>query len=527
MGAFALILLIACANVANLMLARGAARGSEIGIRLSLGASRERVVRQLLTESLLIAVSGGLLGSVLALWAFQSLLAVAASALSLPMLPEFAWDFSPDWRVLSFATALMFGSSFLFGLAPAVHVSRQSLHGLIKQDSPGAAGSRRGSGLRGTLVGVQVAVCMTLMIAGGLLLRGLYATYSTDPGFSYRNVAYVSLEPILDVYEGEEMSALRQRLAAEIGALPGVEAVAYTDRGPLSFDVAGGEIWLPGESENDMRAAQFNWVTPRYFDALGLRIVRGRAFMPEELTERGSGPVPAIVSESTARNLWPGSDPIGRTLHSRVQNNRLEIVGVAADAQVSAIGSIDPYYVYVPGGGAVLLVKTSADLRSSISSIRKTVQTIEPVLAPRVLPLESNLGFWRGVSTVISTVGAALGVLALVLAFVGIYGVVSYSVTRRYREIGIRLALGAKTSGVLGMILRQTMRPVLVGAAAGVAGAFAISRVLSSVLFGISPTDALGFGGAALFVVAVAFAAGVIAARPGTRADLTTVLRCD
>jgi predicted permease len=525
MAAFGLILLIACANVANLLLARGASRSQEIGICLSLGAGRARVVRQLLTESMLISVAGGLFGSALALWSFQSLFALAVDALSLR---AFAWNFSPDFRVLSFAAALTFGSGFLFGLAPALHVSKQDLQSVIKQDSAGAGGSRRGWRLRGTLIGVQVAVCMALMIAAGLLLRGLYATHTTDPGFGYRDVAYVSLESVLDAYESAELAVLRQRLTAEIAALPGVEAVAYTDRGPLGFDFSAAEIRLPGESENESRVAELNWVTPQYFDVLGLPIVRGRTFSQTEVPASATGARPAIVSETTARNLWPGSDPVGRTLLWTMpggETNTLQIVGVAADAQVSAIGRIDPYYVYIPGGGAVLLVKTRTGLAATLPVIRKTVQALEPVLAPRVLPLETNLGFWRGLSGVLASLGAASGVLALVLASVGVYGVVSYSVSRRYREIAIRLALGAKHSQALGTMLLQTMRPVIAGGAVGLAAAVAISRILSSVLFGVSPADPIGFGGAALLVVLVALAAGLIAARPATRADASTALR--
>ena len=197
---------------------------------------------------------------------------------------------------------------------------------------------------------------------------------------------------------------------------------------------------------------------------------------------------------------------------------------MAADAQVTTLGEIDPYYVYVPGGEK-LLVKSRSDFGATASSIHRIVRALDPTLVVRVLPLEANLGWLRGVSATVATLGAGLGVLALVLASVGIYGVVSYSVTRRYREIGIRMALGASARNVLGMILRQTMRPVVVGAVIGVAAASALSRLLSSVLFGVSPADPVGLGGAALLVLGVALAAGVMAARPATRADPTATLR--
>ena len=254
MAAFGFILLIACANVANLLLARGTSRSQEIGIRVSLGASRARVIRQLVTESLLISLAGGLLGSVVALWSFQALVALAVPALLPPWFPlALTVDVSPDLQVLSFAVALTVGTGILFGLAPALHVSKPDLHAVMKQDSAGAGSSRRGGRLRGTLVGVQVALCMVLMIAAGLVLRGLYATYTIDPGFEYRNVAFVSLESAFDGYSPEESEARRRRLMADLAALPGVEAVASADQEPLGDDMAPALIRLPGESERQSR----------------------------------------------------------------------------------------------------------------------------------------------------------------------------------------------------------------------------------------------------------------------------------
>jgi predicted permease len=524
MAAFGFILLIACANVANLLLARGTSRRQEIGIRVSLGASRPRVVRQLLTENLLISAAGGLLGSVLAVWSFQALVTLAVPALLPPGLPmTVAWDMTPDARVLAFALGLTFATGILFGLAPALHVSKPDLHAVMKQDTAGAGGSRRGGRLRATLVGVQVALCMALMIAAGLLVRGLHTTYTVDPGFEYRGVAYVSLESMLGGYAPEKSAALRQRLIADVAALPGVEAVAYTDREPLGDDVMTIGIRFPGQSNNDNRIAQLNAVTADYFSLLGLSIVRGRTFTAAETASRDTSTRPAIVSAATARNLWPGADPLGRTL--LWGDDILQVVGVAADAQVTTIGVIDPIYVYVPGGNGTLLVKSRTDFAATASSIRAVVSALDPGLVVVVLPLEASLGWWRGVSGTVTALAGGLGVLALILASVGIYGVVSYAVTERYREIGIRLALGATARSVLGMVLRQTMRPVVVGAVIGIAAASALSRVLSSVLFGVSPADPVGLGGAALLVLVVAFAAGLMAARHVTRADATAALR--
>jgi hypothetical protein len=263
-----------CANVANLLLARGTSRSREIGIRFALGASRARVVRQLLTESLLISIAGGVLGSVAALWSFQLLVALAVPAILPPDLPlSVVLDLRPDVRVLAFAMALILGTGIVCGLVPALQASKPDLPAAMKQDSAGSGGGRRGGRLRGTLVGVQVALCMALMIAAGLLLRGLSATYTVDPGFNYRGVASLSLESMVGGY-GPEEAVLQQRLVAAIEALPGVDAVARTDRDPLGDDVSTIAVRLSGQSESESRVAQLNAVSPGYFSLLELAVFR-------------------------------------------------------------------------------------------------------------------------------------------------------------------------------------------------------------------------------------------------------------
>ena len=303
MTAFGLILLIACSNVANLLLARGTAKSQELGIRLSLGASRARLIRQLLTESMLISVVGGLLGSLLALWLFQVLVAVAVPALSPPEIPTLVLNISPDFRVLAFAVVLTLGTGLLFGLAPALQVSKPDLNAVLKQDTAGAGGGRRGGRLRGALVGVQVALCMTLMIGAGLLLRGLYATYSAEVGFEYRDVAFVSLETWLDGRDSGEFAGLRQRFQDEVAALPGVAAVAYTDQEPLGDDSQGILIRLPADGETDFRLAQLESVTSEYFSLLELPIVRGRSFT----AARGRESCDEHASRHRQRNDGPQS----------------------------------------------------------------------------------------------------------------------------------------------------------------------------------------------------------------------------
>ena len=292
----------------------------------------------------------------------------------------------------------------------------------------------------------------------------------------------------------------------------------------------GGAVRLPGESKERARFAEFDQVTPGYFSLLDISILRGRNFTDAESANAGrsTGTRPVIISEMAARTFWGNQDPIGRTLlgdDMRGGDTTLEVVGVAADAQLTSLGTIVPYiYEPAPPRG-VLLVKSRAGFAATASGIRALVRASDPSVAFRVLPLEGNVAWWRGVSGMVTSLGAGLGVLALVLASVGIYGVVSFAVSRRYREMAIRMALGASARDVLGTILRQAMRPVVIGGVIGIVAASAVSRVLSSVLFGVSPADPVGLGGAALLVLCVAFGAGMMAARPATRADPTATLR--
>jgi predicted permease len=531
MAAFGLILLIACANVANLLMARAASRTQEIGVRVSLGASRARVVRQLVTESLLLAAAGGIVGSLAAVWSFDALVRMAIPALLPPWNPlSISVNLAPDLQVLTYSIGLTIVTGIVFGLAPALQASQPDLHAVMKHDGAAASGGRRGGRLRTALVGVQVALCMVLMIAAGLLLRGLHATYTVDPGFAYRDVAMISMESAFSGFSAEEADERLRSLVAAVAAVPGVTGVAGADHKPVGDDHSPQLLRKPGESEQVTRVGEVTTVSGDYFAVLELPIVRGDAFTEEDARSSTSRPRPAIVSAATARNLWSG-DAIGREfviVPPGFPDGRqtLRVVGVVADAQVSAIGQIDPYHVYLPGGiGGVLLVKGRGDITTTVAGIQSAARAVDPALLLTVLPLEASLGWSRGISATVSTLFASLGVLALVLAAVGIYGVVAFAVARRHHEIGVRLALGATVRGVLALLLRETMWPVVVGAVVGVAGAAVLSRVLSSVLFGISPADPLGLGGAALLVLAVAVLSAVVAARPAMKADVAATLR--
>ncbi|HEX7237292.1 MAG TPA: ABC transporter permease [Gammaproteobacteria bacterium] len=530
MTAFGLVLLIACANVANLLLARTTSRAREIAVRLSLGATRARIVQQLLAESLLIAVSGGAIGALLTGWTVQSLVRFAIARL-----PAEARSLNIetviDARVLAYAIAATLASAVLFGLAPALHASKPDLQAAIKVDGAGIGPRSRGR-LQGVLVGVQVALCMVLMISAGVLLRGLYEAMNVEPGFEYKGVSVASFDLNGAGYDAARAAAFQRELAERVAALPGIDAVAQAAITPLYPGTMGftgrvpkQEQWLP---------MSFNWVSPGYFSLVEIPIVRGRTFTDAEVAAGGA----LVVTDATARRLWPDRDPIGQRLEyaasnvfgpDPVQTISLEVVGVAADAQMTGIGEVPSNYVYLPSGPRAqlnlqLLAKSELDFATTARAIRAAGAELDRALVVRVAPLETNLDFWRKISGLVSSIATSLGALALVLASVGIYGVVAYAVGRRAREIGIRMALGASAGSIVGLMLHRTMRPVVVGAAIGLVAALGASQIISSKILGVSPADPLALLGAALVVTAVAFAAGALPARRAARLDPSKTL---
>ena len=388
--------------------------------------------------------------------------------------------------------------------------------------------------MQGVLVGVQVAVCMVLMIPAGLLLRGLYAAQTVEPGFVYEDVTVASFDLTGGSYDAARAEGFQRQLMERVRSLPGVDAVAQSAMTPLSEGNMGSTARL---SDGDQPfVLLFNVVSPGYFSLLELPIVRGRTFTDAELAD---GSTAVIVTEATARRLWPDRDPIGESLTmggglnpaTGEQDLRVDyqVVGVAKDAQITAIGQIPSNYAYFPTSpigrmGLQLLVKSRVDFAATAAGIRAAAAGLDSGLVVRVAPLEANLETWRGLAGLVSSLSTALASLALVLASVGVYGVVAYAVGRRTREIGIRMALGANRRSVVELMLKRTMQPVLVGAVIGVAAALGVSKMLSSVLFGVSPVDPIALIGAALVVAGVAVAAGAMPARRAARVDPSRTL---
>jgi predicted permease len=523
MAAFALVLLIACANVANVLLARAAGRTKEIAVRLSVGASRGRLVQQLLTESLTIALAGGIAGSLLAWWSFQMLLARLPSYLP-GDIPQPRIDAHPDLTVLWFGLGLTVITALVCGMVPAIRASKPELHTAMNQD--GADFGRRAGWLRGTLITVQISVCMVLLISAGLLLRALYAAHTIDPGFDYRNVAVVSPALRGPSYDDARVAAFQRQFMERIRSLPGVELAAQVSKVPLSPGRQQATFRLP--HQQDEIVVDLNSVSPEYFSLLRIPIARGRTFTAAELQ---GAPRAVIVSEATARRYWPGQDPVGRfILMGADRDAPLEVVGVAKDAHVSHVAETESSYMYLPAGptaqrGLRALVRSDTDFGALARSISAAGRELDPELVVRVDRLEGNIEYWRGRSRLTASLSGALSLLALLLAMVGVYGVVSYVVSRRRREVGIRLTLGATARDVQQLIIRQTLRPIVIGVVIGVAAAAAASRTLESVLFGISPFDLIAFTAAALFLVSVALVAALLPTREALRVDPVTALR--
>jgi predicted permease len=506
--AVAMVLLIVCTNLANLLLARGVGRQKEIAIRMSVGASRARLIRQLMTENLIIATLGGALGCAAMFAAFGAVLRGIASRLP-KSIPDFSLNVAPDARVLMYSLALTIATAIVFGLVPALRATK------IRA---GIAGERRNGFLRGGLVGLQVAVSMMLLIAAGLMLRGLYAAQTIDPGFEMKNTLAVTFGLRNQGFDGARAARFQRDLKDRLAALPGVDGVAQARVTPLSDNHVATDVTPSGTSESFL--AEVNYVSPEYFSLLGLPITRGRTFRPHEANV-------VIVTESAARRFWAGEDPIGKTIKD-TWDVVFQVIGVAKDEQVSHLGRSNETYVYFPPDekdaqrSFTLLVHSKVDQQAAI---RRVFHDVDPNLAFDVAPLEDNLDWWRTPARIVGILAGGLGALALLLASMGIYGVAAFAVSRRVKEIGIRMALGADGSAVRRIILRQGLRPVLIGAVVGIAGCAGVSQVLKGMLYGVSAYDPVAFVGVPMLLIGIAWLATHVPAQRATKVDPMVALR--
>jgi len=533
MAMVGLVLLVACANIANLLLARAMARQKEIVVRLAVGASRGRVIRQLLSESLLLAVIGGGCGLLVAIWVSHAL--VTAVPVNFPVHLEP----SLDARVLLFALVVSLATGVVFGLAPAWQASRPDLVPALKEGAVVIEVLRRRWNLRNLLVIGQVALSLMVLVCAGLCGRSLGKLQAIELGFEPTRVLVVSVDVGLANYDDARGRRFFADLSERVATLPGVEAVSLTEFLPLGG--RGGKHGVvrienyeipPGQTVN----WNFSIVSPDYFRTLRMPLLRGRDFTEQDARE---APKVIIINEALAQRYWPNQDPVGKRVwlytsdkDARDQNMR-EVVGVVKDGKFRELREAQRFMMYWPlaqspfsVSESYLLVRTTGDPKALLSAVREVVRSLDPDLPVLdIFPLAEQKSRLLAPQRMVAVLLGAFGLLGLLLAAAGIYGVMAYAVSQRTREIGIRMALGAETCDVLGLVLRHALLLVLIGVAIGSAAALVFARLLRSFLYEVSPGDPVSFIGTATALSAVALLASYIPARRAAKVDPMVALR--
>jgi putative ABC transport system permease protein len=523
-GAVAFVLLIACANVANLLLVRAAARQKEIALRTALGASRWRIVRQMITESLLLAIAGGALGAFLATWGVQLL--VKLSENSIPPTVQV----TIDGTVLGFTLLVSVVTGILFGLAPAFRTADVNLIDALKEGMRGEGQSALRSRTRSALVILESALAVVLLIGAGLLIRSLVALQNVNPGFDSQNVLTARVELSRFKYDTPEKAAnFFQELDARISNLPGVEAAGMVSELPLSGQ--SNDMWYtvegrPPVTRDQMPLGDFRRVNQNYLKAMGIPLLRGRNFTEQEV--RQSDKV-IIVSQTLVQTAFPNEDALGKRLITGFKGEPYEIVGIAGDLLHQSLGGSPSPAMYFPmrqSGRMNLVLRTNGDPLSIAGALRNEVRAIDPdqpvsAMRPMTELVDSSVAQPRYRTTLFGLFAA----LAMILAATGIYGVMSYSVAQRTHEIGVRMALGARRFDVLKLVVGQGMLLTLIGVALGLAAAFGLTRVMQSLLFGVTTKDPLTFVVVSALLIAVAFVACFVPARRATKVDPLVALR--
>jgi len=522
------ILLIACANVANLLLARSTARQGEMAVRLALGAGRGRIVRQLLTESVLLGVLGGFGGVILAYCLGDVLVAL------LPPTPfPISLNPQPDWRVLIFSFAVAVFSGIIFGLAPALQMARWDLiQGLRERVSTGGGAGTR-LNLRSLLVVAQIAVSLLLLIASGLFLKSFYKAQAIDPGFRTDNLDIVTINPVLAGYDSDRALQVVRAIADQIRHDPHVAGADVNNWVPL-FGGEGRTIVIDGRDPNDehnRKFANYSPITPGYFQTMGIQLLRGRNFTEQD-AEKNAAPV-AIIDETMASEFWPNEDALGRRFRFMISKEPIEVIGIARNSKAVTLGETPISMVYWPlkemtDQGITLFVHTTGAPGMMLSEIRRIVRSVDvhiPITYEKTIRQHMAIALWP------SWMGAillgSLGLLAFILASMGVYGVMAYSVSQRTRELGIRMALGAQTSQVIRLVLRQGMLLAAIGLGFGLFAAFGSTHLAGSLLYGVNPNDPAIFVGVTSLLAFAAFAACYFPARRALKIDPITALRTE
>ena len=522
----AFVLLIACVNVASLLLVRASARAREMAIRSSLGARQSRIVRQLLTESLVLAVMGSAAGLVIALWFKDALVAYGSG--DIPRLDEARLD----WRVLVFTLATTGLTTLFTGLVPALQSARPQLTAMLK-DGGQKGTSRQASSVRNALVVAEVALALVLVAGAGLMVRSFLRLQKVDPGFDPNNILTLRLSlPEVRYKEDSQAQAFFEQAEQRIRNLPGVTAVGSTTRLPLKGYRWTGDMTIEGRAPEDYaREVRHEEMTPDYFHAIGLPLVRGRFF--NESDQAKSQPV-AIVNVALARRYFPGEDPVGKRIKFSKPSEQeawQTIIGVVGDEKQDSLrAEVRPeiYQTHLQHGRSemTLVVRANTDPRTLIGAIREQIRALDPSLPVYDMKaMRAVVGESLARERFIALVLIVFAMLALVLAAVGIYGVMAYSVAQRTQEIGIRMALGAQMTDVLRLVLKDGMKLALIGVVIGLAGAFGLTRLMKTLLFGVTPTDATTFITVSCLLVIVALVACYLPARRATKVDPLVALR--
>jgi putative ABC transport system permease protein len=529
LGAVGCVLLIACANVANLLLARATGRHKEMAIRSALGASRLRVVRQLLTESMVLSIAGGSLGLLLALWGTSLLVSIIGSDV-----PRSA-QIGMDGRVLGFTLLLSLLTGVVFGLVPALHSSKTDLTESLKDGGRGSTEGSRRNAMRGALVIVEVAIAVVLLAGAGLLIQSLLRLQHVNPGFNPKNVLSFSLGLPEVKYTTQKQIDFFNELVSRIESLPGVQAASAVMPLPLSSDRIRITFETEGRSipRGELPASDYRAVALNYFRTMGIPLLKGRDF--DERDNRQSTPV-IVVNEDFAQKYFPGDDPIGKHIKPGISNGEdkpiwREIVGIVGSVRHLSL-SAEPtpeYYVphtQLPFDSMTVVARTEGDPRTLISAVQREVRAVDSDLPVyNINPLEEYVAASVAQPRFNTLLLAIFAGIALVLTAVGLFGVMSYTVTQRTHEIGIRMALGAAQTDVLKMVVRQGMTLVGIGMVAGLAGAYFLTQLMTSMLFGIGATDPLTFVAISVVLAIVALGACFVPARRATRVDPMVALR--
>jgi predicted permease len=525
----ALVLLIACTNIANLMLARATKRRKEIAIRLSLGAGRAQLLRQLLTESLLLSVIGGAGGFLLAVWIIDLVVAFKP-----PVDIPITLDLKMDWRVLVFSIVLSALTSILFGLIPAIQATKSDVVTALKDET--TIGGYRRSRLRSALVVVQIALSLVLLIAAGLVLRSLQHLQTMNPGFKTENGLLVSFDLGLQGYDKAKGQQFQKQILERVNTLPGVRSASLTDLMPLSINYNSDTIYVEGRPPvrgAEVPSSMVASVSSDYFSTMEIPFVAGRAFMEQD--DQKAVKV-AIVNETFVRRLMPESGSVQEAVGKRFslksfEGPFLQIVGIARDGKYWSIGEAPRPFVFLPllqsySASTTLVMRSSVEPTTLLASVRREFHGLDetlPVFGEKTLT--EHLSFSLFPARVAAILLGSFGLIALLLAAIGIYGVMAYSVAQRTREIGIRMALGAQTRDVLQLVLKQGATLALTGLCIGLIAALALTQLMSSVLYGVSATDISTFVVVSLLLAGVALLACFVPARRAAKTDPMIALR--